>query len=158
MKFKILRTLFLILLFINIAIGLIAVKYIIGNNARNRLHASLSTAIRKYNNGTISFINFSEITEFSWDRLYVFGPYTSCRVIQNTLGGVFWPECRYTNIEIYENINLLIFTKNGRIVQYLIYEKNIGDFAEPIKKEGYSLQESRFIIDELGRIAWAGQN
>jgi hypothetical protein len=37
---------------------------------------ALSEAISRYKHGEISVVDLAKVTTFSWDRVYIFGPYT----------------------------------------------------------------------------------
>ena len=120
---------------------------------RQSLQADLSEAISRYENGEINFVDFTTLATFSWDRLYVVGPYTSPKKIDSILG-TFWLGSRFTPIQSSDSIALLIFTKRGHVVQYLEYPRGLGDFASADNRLGYAMEESRFIVDERGRMVW----
>jgi len=136
-----------ILLLICILAGLLYYHYKENENDRNSLKVSLAAAISQTYSGDLSIVDFSVLTNFSWDRLYVFGPYTTSKMIDKSLGR-FWFGSRFTTIESNDRISLLVFTKNGHVVQYLEFPRWQGDFSTVINKSGYSVEESRFTVDE----------
>jgi hypothetical protein len=56
------------------------------DDSRSLLVNNLENAISQYQAGEISVIDFSSLTDFTWDRLFIFGPYTSSKTINNNLG------------------------------------------------------------------------
>jgi hypothetical protein len=119
--------------------------------SRQKLDADLSNAISQNKSGTISYIDFSKITAFDWDRMYTFGPYMSPETMDKTLG-TFWPVSRLLFLSKYET--LIVFTKDGWVVNYLIYPNDPGNFSGTFKQAGYSFQEARFAIDKYGEMIW----
>jgi hypothetical protein len=126
----------------------------IDQSDRQKLESDLSDAILQNINGEIPAVDFAKITTFSWDRLYIFEPYTSTEELDHIFGN----ERRSfnTSIESNDGIILLVFTKDGRVVQYLDYGRGLGDYAYANNEAGYLLQEARFVMDERGRMIWVG--
>jgi hypothetical protein len=120
------------------------------------LNYDLSAAISQYKNGTVSAIDFANITTFPWDRLYVVGPYTSPSKIDNVLG-TFWLDSRFTTIASNDRITLLIFMNHGHVVRYFEYPRYLGDFVGAVTEKGYGYQEARFILGKDGKMIWTGK-
>ena len=118
--------------------------------SRSVLMVRTQSAIYDYQSGIKSDIDFSTVTQFSWERLYIFGPYSVCKHI-NEIIGVNWLDCKSTGIEYNENGSLFVFVENQRVIQYMIYE---GIFTNAVKTQGFSFQEAHFIIDDKGKIKW----
>jgi len=116
---------------------------------------ALSEAVSRYKNGEISVVDLSALTTFSWDRLYVFGPYTELSKIDDVLGKSWRRSC-FTTIDSYEGFALLAFTNNeGQVVNCIEYPRDTADFASLENHEsGFSIQEARFILDERGNMIW----
>ncbi len=156
--FKKRKTILFVLLSILFVIIFLFLKH--NNNERigQELNTELFEKIGQYENSSIKEIDFSTITHFSWDTLYIFGPYSSCNQIIKTLEStVFWFECKFTGIESLEYETLFIFTKNKKIVQYSLHKVSVtnSDFTSTLNKNGYSFKEAVFILDE-GRMVWIG--
>jgi hypothetical protein len=118
---------------------------------RENLENNLSGMISLYKNGEISFIDLSIISTFSWDRLYIFGPYTSLEVINKSLNGI-WLRYWNTSIEYNEGIVLLVFTNKGKVVQYLEYPRGPQcDFAGAHNLNGFNRDDAHFIVDDKQR-------
>lgn len=124
-------------------------------NYRQLLRYDLAKAISRNQTGEISDVDLSVIMTFTWDKLFIFGPYTSPKKIDTILGR-FWLGSRFTDIEGSDQIALLMFTKNGRVIQYLKFPRNQGDFSMSANETGYTFEESRFTVDGRGGMIWVG--
>jgi len=120
---------------------------------RQSLESSLMQEILQNQMGEIPVVNFSLLTTFSWDRLYVFRPYTQPKRIDSILRS-FWIGSRFTEIESSDRITLLVFTRNGQVVQYLEFPRSSGDFSRVDNGIGYAGIEAKFIVNERGQMIW----
>ena len=121
--------------------------------SKRELTKALDDAISHHKNGETPIIDLSTaITTFSWDRLYVFDEIFK---IEDILGETWNDhESCYTGVSYYDGITLLVFTKNGQVVQCLDYGIY---FADPEKYEtGLSIDQARFILDQRGDLIWVG--
>lgn len=91
---------------------------------------------------TRTTMRISELTQFQWQKLYIFGPYTSNEEIAKTLG-FEWSEVSSTNIDYDESINLLIFVADTKVVHSLELPRSCGDFQRNVS---YTPEEANFII------------
>jgi hypothetical protein len=118
--------------------------------------AALSNAISRYKNGEISVVDLSTVTTFSWDRVYIFGPYTEFSKIDGIVGKS-WRDSCFTTIQSSEGLSLLLFVNDHQAVGCIEYPRNMGDFAFLETQEaGFSDGEALFILDEKGRMVWIG--
>lgn len=124
---------------------------------RQKMSSILVRAIQKNRAGIIDKVDVSLLTSFSWDKLYVFGPYTPPKKI-DTILDKYWIGSRFTEIKSSDRISLLVFTKNGQVVQYLESPRSRGDFSPAANETGYSMIEAQFIVDEKGQMIWAFAN
>jgi hypothetical protein len=114
-----------------------------------QLRTNLEALIESYKAGTVDVIDISAITPFAWEKLYLFGPYTSEEIISEVtdikrLGNL------PTWIESDDGIVLFVFVNEGKIVRYMNVYRNT-DFASADRRSGYSPSEAVFILDERGR-------
>jgi hypothetical protein len=123
---------------------------------RQKLYIEVSKIVSSHENHQTATIDFSNLTLFSWERLYIFPPYTSSEEIDKVLGTV-WLGSRLTSIESNEGITLLIFTQKSKVVQYLEFPRYLGDFAMAGNKTGYDRTESLFVLDERNNIVWVNK-
>ena len=85
-------------------------------------------------------LNLSNYNEFEWDSLIILGPYSNIEKIKMEksidLSNVS------NSIEMLDNINLIVFLKEGKAVRYSEISRNITDFndyQEIIKKRMLTL-------------------
>ena len=123
---------------------------------RQKLETLISNEISSYKTGETSVIDFSAIKmPFSWDRLYVFGPYTTSSKIDKVLGKSWNDKLCVTTIIGNDGIALLIFTNNGQVVQCLDYGRDGNDFDNLEKHEtGIPIEQAHFILDERENLIW----
>ena len=143
------RKVFFTLTSIVIFAGVLLVKAIEEKENRQTLRDNLAGTIAQYDNGELPCVDIPSTMNFAWDSLYVFRPYRSPDEIDSIIGR-FWLGSRFTSIETNEGISLLVFTKNGRVVQYIEFTRGRGDFAYADNGAGYAYQKSCFIKDERG--------
>lgn len=93
--------------------------------SRSELEANIVTSVK--NNPRE--IDFNKVTNFKWDKMYIFVPYTTDEEITKQLG-FKWKYSHKTNIRSLDNINLLVFVKDERVIQYLELSREYGDFIE----------------------------
>ena len=137
-----------------IVVSVIFVDSQINHSDQQKLTTDISNAIVMYKNGDVPVVDFAKITTFSWDKLYIFEPYTSAEEIEDIFGNRF--TAPVTTIETNDGVTLLVFAKDGRVVQYLEYGRNRADFADAHNETGYLFQEARFVMDDRGRMIWVG--
>jgi hypothetical protein len=74
-----------------------------------------------------NLIKIKDLTDFYWDKLYIITPYSNLKEFAN-INKIKDIKRINTQVEVTEGINLLIFTYNKKIVSYLNYPTNHGDF------------------------------
>ena len=95
--------------------------------------------------GTV--VNLSEVTDFTWQRLHVFPPYTPVERIHRALG-FRWPNDSQTNIEMLDDFTLLVFTTQREVVRFVEHPRNAGDFAYVHREGGYTPETAVFVVRE----------
>jgi hypothetical protein len=90
-------------------------------------------------------INLADLTDFAWDNLYIFAPYTTPEQINAALGFT-WPEAASADITLHDDITLLIFVQNGRIVDHVEFPRAQGDFAAAAAAQPYTPERAIFDI------------
>ncbi|MGV2882478.1 hypothetical protein [Paenibacillus taichungensis] len=122
------------LITISIAIVVIGIVfYGINQKERQIVQQNLITAIEKSRVGNeLVTIDFKKITGFSWDKVYVFTPYTPEEEINQQLG-FNWSKANL--IEYYDSFNLLVFVKENKVVQYVKFPRTNGKFIVESKNE-----------------------
>ena len=92
-------------------------------------------------------LRLEALTPFGWDRVYIFPPYTTPEGVRKSLG-FDWPKASAIGIDSRDDINLLVFVKDGRVVQYVAYPRVHGDFHQLGDPSGYSPEEAVFVVEE----------
>jgi hypothetical protein len=94
------------------------------------------------------FIDFSQLTQFEWDQLYVIEPYMSLENLPLDNRSI---NSLPASIENNEGIVLFIFMQNGQVVQHLEFGRGACDFADSGRLWAYSRDDARFIINDKNR-------
>jgi hypothetical protein len=116
------------------------------------LTGRLDNLISLYKNGRISMIDISSVTDFAWDRLHIFEPYTPASYL-DAAAGPFWRMNCATQIEDHDGITLLLFARGGSVVRCLDYAgKNAFAVPWPPPSQGYSPQQALFVLDDQARL------
>jgi hypothetical protein len=116
------------------------------------LHDEIMQIVLDYEEGKAPAIDFSEISMFPWDRIYVFSPYTSLSTLDFKFG-IFWRKQCYTEIDMLEGYTLLVFAKSKKVVHCLEYSLEYSNFP-PLAKYtgGISKQDALFVFNEFGEV------
>lgn len=125
------------------------------NPTPDPIEADLTALISNYESGQVASIDLSTVASFSWDRVYVFMPYTTLTSIDRSVG-LSWRKLCRTEIETAEGINLLVFTYKRKAVHCLEYPIPVLDFS-PLAKysSGISIQDANFVLDDTGQLVLA---
>ena len=118
------------------------------STSRAYLIDRLATQINEQRKTNSATVRLKDVTDFEWDKIYVFPPYTTVKEIHTALG-YDWEEATNTGIEMFDSYNLLVFTRLGKVVGYLKYPLNLGDFRgiyADRKQRGFTPEEAIFKI------------
>jgi hypothetical protein len=74
-------------------------------------------------------LDIAKITDFTWEKLYIFKPYTTIASIDSILG-FKWDEARKSLINQSEEFNLLVFIERNTVVHFVKVPRNNGDFIK----------------------------
>jgi hypothetical protein len=114
----------------------------------DRLQGKLAAAIQeKGREGEDARVDIKSVTDFAWDKMYIFPPYATTESIRRTIGednsGV-----NAVNIEGRDDINLLVFIDKGKVVQYAALPRRLGDFSisNLRKQQGFTPGEAVFQV------------
>ena len=72
-------------------------------------------------------VTVSAMTDFAWDKLFIFGPYTPVDRIHTQLG-FKWSEAPKTHIDSSDTFYLLVFVKSSNVVRHVKLPRTVGDF------------------------------
>lgn len=59
-------------------------------------------------------IELNELTDFTWDKVYIITPYTTNEALKERNGGR-----DPSNMEIRDDVNAIIFIEDGKTIQYV---------------------------------------
>ncbi|WP_292937020.1 hypothetical protein [Noviherbaspirillum sp.] len=93
-------------------------------------------------------IDMTEMTDFPWDELYLFGPYQArdsiCRTLQ--IGGT---ECSRVSPEMVDEGDvLLVFRNRGDIAHVEKHRRYLGDFSSADKSDPIRREDAKFIVEQ----------
>lgn len=113
----------------------------------DKLQEKLATAIQEGSDKGNARVDIKSATDFTWDKMYVFPPYTTTESIRRTVGednsGIY-----SVNIESRDDINLLVFLEKGKVVRYVALPRRLGDFSvsDLRKQQGFNPNEVVFEV------------
>jgi hypothetical protein len=118
------------------------------SNFNRSLGDALSVAVRKG-----SLVDLKDISEFDWDSVFIFPPYTSQSEINQALG-YEWKDSQKTGISSDDTINLMVFVEGGEVKRYCRVSRKVADFRLPAGKRSFDRFQARFAVhqyDDSGR-------
>ncbi|WP_019240868.1 MULTISPECIES: hypothetical protein [Bacillus] len=71
-------------------------------------------------------IDINNLVDFTWDRAYIFPPYTTQESINKELGISFKDP---SDIEVRDDIHLIVFKHDNKVVQYAEILRRYGDLV-----------------------------
>ncbi|MBX7170036.1 MAG: hypothetical protein K1X72_03690 [Pyrinomonadaceae bacterium] len=109
---------------------------------KNRLEDVIQ---QKVDNQDNSPLEIKKLTDFSWDKLYIFTPYTPTKVINETLG---FESKIIKDIEMdsQEEINLLVFVKDNKLTTLVEFPRRSGDFDKISNPNGFTQENAKFNV------------
>ena len=123
--------------------------------SRSDFNETLSSmAVKKRGCEERVMVSLNKLTDFQWQRVFIFAPYTPVQKIYKSLG-FEWEHAEKTNIHMRDDICLLVFVLNNRVVQYFEYPRNYGDFSKIHVKGGFAPSEALFeVVEAEGDESW----
>jgi hypothetical protein len=70
-------------------------------------------------------IDINALTDFTWEKAYIFTPYTTADYMKERLG-FNWKNS--VGIDYRDDINLIVFVKDKKVVKYMKLPRKYGDF------------------------------
>ncbi len=96
--------------------------------SRRHFVSQLSSAVQGISEEPGSTFKMTSLTDFAWDGLYIFGPYTPADEVEKSLG-FSWPPVETTQMQVSDAFCLFVFTHKNKVVLYFDYPRGRGDFA-----------------------------
>ena len=100
---------------------------------------------REVSKGDGTKVDLGRLVDVSWDRLFVFAPYTSLTSAQKVLPGA-WSAADHDGLETRDDICVLAFFDHTKRVVRVAQPRGSGDFAGAVRKGGYSRSEAIFEV------------
>jgi hypothetical protein len=115
--------------------------------SRKNFEGRLVSEIAKIQDeGGTHLLEMQSVTNFIWDKMYIFVPFTGPDYIEETLG-FKWKRAKSIAYRSRDHLNLLVFVRNGQVVEYLEFYGAKGDFSTAIRPEGFTPDEAIFSVD-----------
>lgn len=115
--------------------------------AQNQLEDALARAVRMYRVGYASEIDLADFTDFNWDRVFVFPPYTALDTIDAAIG-YGWARGVNLSLPVNGSVNLLVFIRDGRVVRHIEMPRSEADFSGAAEQSPFTPQTARFFLPD----------
>lgn len=94
--------------------------------------------------------DFASASTFAWDRMFVFGCYTSRSDVETALG-FEWPDFRKTSIESSDSVCLVVFVRGTSVVYWYEQPRSV-ELGGLANRNGYLPSEAKFrVAQNVGR-------
>ena len=90
-------------------------------------------------------VHIGKVTDFSWDDLFIFWPYTPIDYIDESLGSS-WKGARRTGIDRTEAFQLFVFVKDGEVVRGYRWPITNAVFFVRSDSNPHSFGQASFVI------------
>jgi hypothetical protein len=126
-------------------------EYIVHYLEEEAFIAEISEEIEKNRSVRTRSLKLTDVAEFHWERVCIFGPYAH-RTYINSVIGFDWPKGDETLTWSHEGYALLLFISDQTVNKYFDIPRD-PDFAD-VADRCYSREQANFIIDEVGNMKW----
>jgi hypothetical protein len=94
-----------------------------------------------------------DATGFPWERVCIVGPYTGAHEVDAMAGTEIGARIAH-GISERDDIDLLLFISNGRVVRSTAHPRNHGDFGPEVVGKCYSRREAVFAVRKVPPGSW----
>jgi hypothetical protein len=98
---------------------------------------------------TNPIVTVSAVTNFAWDKLFIYGPYTPVDRIHAQLG-FKWSEAQKTHIDSSDTFYLLVFVKSSNVVRHVKLPRTVGEFQGLESKNEFAYGSDTFKVLSTG--------
>lgn len=98
-------------------------------------------------------IRLDSVAAGPWQRVFVFGPYTTPGRIERCLGGPM-PTDLGRGIESRDDVNLLVFAYAASAPQSVALPRSAGDFGPEAVDQVYAREEATFVVRAVPAGSW----
>jgi hypothetical protein len=99
-------------------------------------------------------VNLAQAVPGPWEEVCVLGPYSDNITAGETLGFDWNAESR-TSIHTNETITLLVFLKDGDVLDYVEHPRADGDFSR-VSGQCFAREEAAFVHESIPATGWPG--
>ena len=124
-----------------------------GPRASTRLQAAIAEQVRQ---GPGSRVVLAELVESSWQRVYIFGPYTPLKTLRDSLGLADDATARQQGkgIDSRDDVTLLVFWFPDGRLESVALPRAQGDFGPELVGRSYERSEARFRVRPSPAGSW----
>lgn len=101
---------------------------------KNNISVKIKAIAKDLEEFSSAEIDFKDIIKEEWFTMHIFEPYTSYNDIFDSLG-FEWDEVYKTSISYRDDMTLLVFSDGTKVVNYVEFPKEYGDFSSLEKTE-----------------------
>lgn len=106
-------------------------------------HSDVSEELtRQFQASGRSFVNLAEVLPSPWEKVCIIGPYSDKKSVAVTVG-FDWPDLSQSSIETNNEIGLLLFLKDGKVVEWMEHPRRDGDFTN-LSRQCFSREKAIF--------------
>ncbi len=95
-------------------------------------------------------ISLAKETGFTWDRVFIFPPYTPESEVLREIG-VPWDDVERTGIATRDDAVLLVFVRSGAVTAFAMHPRHRGDLAEVRARGGLTPAQALFVARRVDR-------
>ena len=95
-------------------------------------------------------ISLAQSTEFPWDRVFIFEPYTPYEDVLRVIG-TRWEGVKQTGIATRDDAVLLVFMRSGEVTAFTMYPRGDGDVSEVRAPGGLTPDQALFVARRVDR-------
>ena len=103
--------------------------------------------------------DFGRLVPGDWTTICVFRPGTPYATVDSALGKS-WGGVQATEIEARDDVTLLVFHRDGVVIEHVLFPVPKGDFGTPGPEQWYCLPRASAVFEIRhpieGRIPWIG--
>lgn len=115
-----------------------------------KLPGLAETVKRKIASEDTTPISLAQVTEFPWDRVFIFEPYTPYEDVLQAIG-TRWDGVEQTGIATRDDAVLLVFMRSGEVTAFTMYPRGDGDVSEVRAPGGLTPEQALFVARRVDR-------
>lgn len=135
-------------------IFLLCLICLVGFISCGKVDNPVSSAIaREVSKGEGTIIKVASLTNFDWDKFYLFHPYYNKDSIHEVVGQQFLADDEI-ELGVPEGEVLFVFMKDDHVINYFYHPRRKGDFADFKDHSSFTPHEAIFKVIYDGRGMW----